>query len=110
MSVKSPASRCPNSKALAEIGGQPAGQIISAEILRVLKTTEVGFPAPPPRTSVIQLPSRPHHDIFSDLWLAVPGHDDALTGTNLELSRTRSENGRLSEYYLSPSREQALRE
>ena len=46
-----------------------------------------------------QQPPRSHHNIFSDLWLAVPGHDDMLMSTNLKLSNAGTGNGYLSEYY-----------
>ena len=54
-------------------------------------------------------PSHPHGYMFSDLWLAVPGHYGTLTNMNLRSSKT----GRVLERTsakISPPREQVLRE
>jgi len=34
-------------------------------------------------------PFHPHGQMFSHLWLAVPGHDDTLTSTNLGSHKSR---------------------
>lgn len=50
----------------------------------------------------------PHGQMFSKLWLAVPGHDDTLTSTNLGSHKSRDLEWTSAR--ISPPREQVLRE
>ena len=53
-------------------------------------------------------PLDPHGYVISDLRLAVPGHDDTLTSTNLRSSKLMDQE--LLSVRISPPRERALGE